>query len=270
MHETETLRLDAGVPYRWRVGDIAVKTETRVCAECDDIHIAMTLRVDAEEGPGPAVRRAGRITLEPWGVHIDAGDALPQPVTVEHLAALVSKHREEVSGRGQLMLRSRDRELWRGEDLSGYQPGVLVRYRALFPADFDLIGFVDDKAYYLEDYHCVAFPCACARVSVVVTELDDDGGEHVELGPVSFELLTPRLKLSGDKRAAAIVRQVMAEKTMQRRIAERFHECRRIAPALAEKLGLHERQATVTRGQKVGRNDSCPCGSGKKYKKCCL
>ena len=22
--------------------------------------------------------------------------------------------------------------------------------------------------------------------------------------------------------------------------------------------------------EKVGRNDSCPCGSGKKYKKCCL
>jgi uncharacterized protein YecA (UPF0149 family) len=23
-------------------------------------------------------------------------------------------------------------------------------------------------------------------------------------------------------------------------------------------------------GTKVGRNDPCPCGSGKKYKKCCL
>jgi preprotein translocase subunit SecA len=22
-------------------------------------------------------------------------------------------------------------------------------------------------------------------------------------------------------------------------------------------------------GKKVGRNDPCPCGSGKKYKKCC-
>ena len=22
--------------------------------------------------------------------------------------------------------------------------------------------------------------------------------------------------------------------------------------------------------QKIGRNDPCPCGSGKKYKKCCL
>jgi len=26
----------------------------------------------------------------------------------------------------------------------------------------------------------------------------------------------------------------------------------------------------VVKGKKVGRNDPCPCGSGKKYKKCCL
>ena len=25
----------------------------------------------------------------------------------------------------------------------------------------------------------------------------------------------------------------------------------------------------VRKGKKVGRNDPCPCGSGKKYKKCC-
>ena len=31
------------------------------------------------------------------------------------------------------------------------------------------------------------------------------------------------------------------------------------------------RGVTVRReGKKVGRNDPCPCGSGKKYKKCCL
>ena len=28
--------------------------------------------------------------------------------------------------------------------------------------------------------------------------------------------------------------------------------------------------ATYKPGPKVGRNDPCPCGSGKKYKKCCL
>jgi preprotein translocase subunit SecA len=26
---------------------------------------------------------------------------------------------------------------------------------------------------------------------------------------------------------------------------------------------------TVKKQEKVGRNDPCPCGSGKKYKKCC-
>jgi preprotein translocase subunit SecA len=30
------------------------------------------------------------------------------------------------------------------------------------------------------------------------------------------------------------------------------------------------RPAPRVAGQKVGRNDPCPCGSGKKYKKCCL
>jgi len=29
------------------------------------------------------------------------------------------------------------------------------------------------------------------------------------------------------------------------------------------------KQKTIKRGKKVGRNDPCPCGSGKKYKKCC-
>ena len=35
--------------------------------------------------------------------------------------------------------------------------------------------------------------------------------------------------------------------------------------------GTPERRHEVARsGQKVGRNEACPCGSGKKYKKCCL
>tara|TARA_B110000503_G_C6788893_1_gene266444 strand:+ start:310 stop:483 length:174 start_codon:yes stop_codon:yes gene_type:complete len=32
----------------------------------------------------------------------------------------------------------------------------------------------------------------------------------------------------------------------------------------------HEPQAPIVReGAKIGRNDACPCGSAKKYKKCC-
>ena len=31
----------------------------------------------------------------------------------------------------------------------------------------------------------------------------------------------------------------------------------------------YRRSRTVVKGKKIGRNDPCPCGSGKKYKHCC-
>lgn len=44
-----------------------------------------------------------------------------------------------------------------------------------------------------------------------------------------------------------------------------------IAPAYSESIrdDGSVKGKTVTRALKIGRNDPCPCGSGKKYKKCC-
>lgn len=41
-------------------------------------------------------------------------------------------------------------------------------------------------------------------------------------------------------------------------------------PFRADLKKQYNRSKTVVKGEKIGRNDSCPCGSGKKYKKCCL
>ena len=30
-----------------------------------------------------------------------------------------------------------------------------------------------------------------------------------------------------------------------------------------------KKSGTIVKGPKIGRNDPCPCGSGKKYKQCC-
>ena len=41
-------------------------------------------------------------------------------------------------------------------------------------------------------------------------------------------------------------------------------------PEKKRELYLEQKKSgTVVVGKKVGRNDPCPCGSGKKYKKCC-
>lgn len=37
-----------------------------------------------------------------------------------------------------------------------------------------------------------------------------------------------------------------------------------------ERLATMPRQPFVREEPRVGRNDPCPCGSGKKYKKCCM
>lgn len=35
-------------------------------------------------------------------------------------------------------------------------------------------------------------------------------------------------------------------------------------------LSKYKKQEPIIKGDKIGRNDICPCGSGKKYKKCCI
>jgi len=52
------------------------------------------------------------------------------------------------------------------------------------------------------------------------------------------------------------------EKQFQRRKSRELEQAKRAG------AGQTEAVQQVVRGQKVGRNDPCPCGSGKKYKKC--
>ena len=51
----------------------------------------------------------------------------------------------------------------------------------------------------------------------------------------------------------------------RRAIDEAYSQLQRPAP----KKNPHYRQAPVVSSDKTGRNDPCPCGSSKKYKKCC-
>jgi len=49
-----------------------------------------------------------------------------------------------------------------------------------------------------------------------------------------------------------------------KRIYHYFEPDRKMAARLGKQAGSLRREQA-----KVGRNDPCPCGSGKKYKKCC-
>ena len=61
------------------------------------------------------------------------------------------------------------------------------------------------------------------------------------------------------------------------KLAESIASLEQNAPSIESIVGASDyakftlrKQKQLVKEYKVGRNDSCPCGSGKKYKHCCL
>ena len=105
-----------------------------------------------------------------------------------------------------------------------------------------------------------------------LTEADwfDAAGEH---GDDLYELLYPVLFLSGALEED--VRERHERWLTPAEVADATETAQEIMPELPQRVHAFWKIAgtpvkTLRReGAKVGRNDPCPCGSGKKYKQCC-
>jgi preprotein translocase subunit SecA len=102
----------------------------------------------------------------------------------------------------------------------------------------------------------------------------DPKQEYKKEGYDMFVQMTWRVKSAviGNVLRLQLVRQESAEEIEQKRLAAQRRALQRITESHAD-AGDGDRprakQETVVRTQpRVGRNDPCPCGSGKKYKKC--
>jgi preprotein translocase subunit SecA len=104
----------------------------------------------------------------------------------------------------------------------------------------------------------------------------DPKQEYKKEGYEMFVQMTWRVKSAviGQILRLQLVRQESAEEIEAKRMALQRKAMQRITETHAESGGGDDgvpaaKQETVVRAQpKVGRNDPCPCGSGKKYKKC--
>ncbi|HET8539116.1 MAG TPA: preprotein translocase subunit SecA [Anaeromyxobacter sp.] len=105
----------------------------------------------------------------------------------------------------------------------------------------------------------------------------DPKQEYKKEGFEMFVQMTWRVKSAvvGNVLRLQLVRQETAAEIEQKRLAAQRRAMQRATASHAEAGGdggeakPRPKQETVVRTQpKVGRNDPCPCGSGKKYKKC--
>lgn len=86
------------------------------------------------------------------------------------------------------------------------------------------------------------------------------------------ECLYPLIVVTGEAEAAA--REHGEEWPVGEELAELMKECEEQVPGMVEDIhrfwrAKRGRPTQRRETPKVGRNDPCPCGSGKKYKQCC-
>ena len=150
--------------------------------------------------------------------------------------------------------------------LDGWLPGDVVAWEEVFPSTFR-DGFVFNRqAYEAMELYCVDRDCPCTRTLVEFRPFAPDrtprpGYVELDDGDVVLHVARDERQLLSDLWEAYSARHRNDPDRHTRRRATLRKLGHRFAPA---------RQVITRRAApKIGRNSPCPCGSGKKYKKCC-
>ena len=166
------------------------------------------------------------------------------------------------------------RDEWRTADWSRIDRDALVPFMEIFPSDWDLAVIVNGRRYWVIDCWCLRPGCACQEIAV---DFIDSAG--VPTGMARIDVGAWAVTKSDNDEAARLADRVIAHTSLRGEFRARRTRVRGVAHALPRFLesrgvrppasGPLERQHTGTGVAKVGRNAPCPCGSGKKFKRCC-
>ncbi len=151
--------------------------------------------------------------------------------------------------------------------------GLMSAYNNVLPYGEVLYVTSGDKRYMIIDSYCLLPKCPCTDATMNVLPFGGDKkDDKKELCTVSVNYRKKQWEELEDTSS------VLSLQTLERIITEQIpdfyqklsarHSRLKAIYACCKKRHGMSKQPMVT--PKVGRNDPCPCGSGKKFKKCCL
>lgn len=149
--------------------------------------------------------------------------------------------------------------------------GTMVGFFDIFPFARRLEFTREQETWLIDDQYCCNPKCPCEEAVLSFIRIPEEAGRGT---------LRPTLSISYGYRDGKISR-LDAEKNPQFSEQELVASLKKV-PADLDSL-LAKRQSLLRRlcgrtlkrrtiqspTPKIGRNDACPCGSGKKYKRCC-
>ena len=225
--------------------------------------------------PLPNQHLTASIHIDSSRVSIPAGTPPDKqdPELMSRLTKEVKGDLFEVMKRRWRMAKKIYRDQWRKMDWSWWEDGLMVGWNEVFPDDPDLIFDSAGKRYWIRDLYCINPKCSCMDAILSFTEIGNKK-KYKELGSMAFDLKAFRINdiqavgTSSDE-LMRLWKVFQKESRVKKNLRSRQKEMKGVGKEIAA-LSFKNKPATLRASSKVGRNDPCPCGSGKKYKKCCL
>jgi hypothetical protein len=155
--------------------------------------------------------------------------------------------------------------------LSIERNGVLLGYNNVLPFADWLFATLSGKKYRIIDQYCLRPQCLCTDTNLSVIDFDESGGRGKELGCINVNYEKKSWKMVEDG-SLALDPDVLRS-TLENEIPDLYdtlhkrHVRLRSIYTFSKEKHFSTNQPPIL--PKVGRNDLCPCGSGKKFKKCC-
>ncbi len=235
--------------------------------------------INRKKEPLPNQNLTTSIHIDSAKVTVDADTPLAEQdqAFLNWLTKQVKGDYFEVIKRRWRMAKGVGRDRWQNEDWSWWEPGVVVGWGEVFPDDPDFIFEMTETRYWARDLYCINPGCPCKDITISFAEFDENGNPK-ELGAVVINLKQFRIEEiqaveAPEKALIQIFNRFQRKAGVKKNIRARQKEMRIIGKEIAKLSNINKSQGVKSvskAGRKVGRNDPCPCGSGKKYKKCCL
>jgi hypothetical protein len=160
---------------------------------------------------------------------------------------------------------------------------ITIGYYEIFPYAEEIWIQLDDINYLLDDQYCLSSKCSC--INAVLTFMPIKNGKALnKTNPLTisfnYKKRTWQIENNGPKNIATpedLVKEIL-DKNLENTFKERHSNLHILyknyrktkGKSLKESHEIQQLAKESGKQEKIGRNAPCPCGSGKKYKKCCM
>jgi hypothetical protein len=163
------------------------------------------------------------------------------------------------------------------------ESGSMVGYYDIFPYARQIFIEVENEKYCVDDQYCVATKCHCKEIALTLIPLRENINVDADACPVIFYNYEHRTwSMDNTAKETTALADALVGELLKQGLHHTFREHHKKLRTLYKeykkkqlsalhnnsRVELNHTPERIIQG-KLGRNDPCPCGRGKKYKKCC-